>query len=298
MKKLFYTESYEYLANRFSSKFIKGKLTRKNFSDGESYARFDEDLKNCDVFILGGTTSDKDLMDIYDLACAASMYGSKSLNLIIPYYGYSTMERAVKKGEVVKAKTRVRILSSIPKAKENNTIFLFDLHVSGLVHYFENGTKSVHMYGKTLLDQVFEEVDRNNLMLASPDEGRAKWVSSLAQEYSLPHAISMKHRDGEKITNLGVNTDVTGKDILIYDDMIRSGNTIIEAAKNYKANGAKNIYVLASHGVFSSTKLMDSDLIEKVFVSNSHPRAISIQSSKLKILNISSIIEGYIDENL
>ena len=85
-KLLFYTPSYEYLAMKLKKDIPFGKFERKNFSDGESYFRFESKLKGVDVFILGGTISDKEVLDIFDLACAASMYGAKSINLIVWFF--------------------------------------------------------------------------------------------------------------------------------------------------------------------------------------------------------------------
>ena len=296
MKKLFYTERYKYLAEKLAKDIPLGEFERKTFSDGETYFRFKESLKGKDVIILGGTVSDEETLDIFDMACAASMYGAKSINLVIPYFGYSTMERAVNSGEVVKAKTRARILSGIPRAIEINTVYLFDLHVSGIVHYFENELHAVHMYGKKLIPEVIKKIGKKNLVLASPDEGRVKWVSSLAKENNLPLAVALKQRDGEDTENIAVDKNVKGKNVLIYDDMIRSGGTLSQAAKAYKDAGAKKIYVVASHGVFTSEKLINSELFEKIYVSNSHPNALN--KKNVEILDISNIILESLDENL
>lgn len=295
--KLYYTESYEYLAKKMKGSFSLGKFTRKTFSDGENYFKFNDNIKNEDILILGGTITDKEVLDIYDIACAASMYGAKSINLIIPYFGYSTMERAVDGLEIVKAKTRARLFSSIPRAIKINTIYLFDLHVNGILHYFEGELHSVHMYGKKLIKKVIKEINSKKLVLASPDEGRTKWVSSLSQEFNLPFAIALKNRNGESVSGLTAHGNVKGKDILIYDDMIRSGGTIIEAVKNYKKLGAKDIYVMTSHGIFTSDKIFKEKNIKKIYCSNSHPNVFKYKD-KLKILDISKIIKEYINENL
>lgn len=292
MKKLYYTETYEYLAKKI--KIPKGKIERKKFSDGEKYIRLLDDLKNVDVYILGGTVSDEDTLDIYDIACASSMYGANSVNLIVPYFGYSTMERAVLSGEVVKAKTRARIFSSIPRAVKINTIYLFDLHVSGLVHYFENEIHPIHMYGKNLVKEAINTIGKKNLVLGSPDEGRVKWVSSLAKDNDLPFAIVLKNRVGEEIEHLAINADVKGKNVLIYDDMIRSGNTIISAANAYKKSGASKIYVFSSHAVFTNDNLIKSELIDGIFITDSHPNAYKYKSKKINVLSINKIILEYL----
>lgn len=295
--KLFYTESYKYLADKMKKSFELGKIERTTFSDGESYICFKENVKNEDVIILGGTTSDKEVLDLYDMACALSMYGANSINLIVPYFGYSTMERAVNKGEVVKAKTRARLFSSIPRAKELNTIYLLDLHVSGILHYFENDLHSVHIYGKSLIKKAISDINSKDLVIASPDEGRVKWVSSLAKEFNLPFAVALKDRDKEDISSLIAFGDVKGKDVLIYDDMIRSGNTIIEASKRFKKLGARKIYVMTTHGLFTSEAIFHCKDIEQVYASNSHPNTLK-HKNKLQIIDISKLIIEVINENL
>lgn len=294
---LFFTEKYEYLAKKLSKYYKLGKIERDVFSDGESYIKFDENLKNKDVLILGGTIGDKEVLDIYDMACAASMYGARSINLIIPYFGYSTMERAVNKGEVVKAKTRARILSSIPRAIEINTVYLFDLHVNGILHYFEGDLHSVHMYGKKVIKKAIKKINSKKLVMASPDEGRVKWVSSLAKEFNLPFAVALKSREKEEVQSLTAHGNVEGKDVLIYDDMIRSGSTLIEAVNNFKKLGANDIYIVSSHGLFTSDKIFKDKRIKKIFCSNSHPNTLKYKN-KIEILDISKIIKEYINENL
>jgi len=122
------------------AELTKGKLGEvdvREFPDGERYQRIVTNVSDKDVVLVGGTISDKATLEIYDLACALVKYGARSLDLIIPYFGYSTMERAVKLGEVVTAKTRARLLSSIPSASQGNRALLLDLHSDGIPHYFE-----------------------------------------------------------------------------------------------------------------------------------------------------------------
>ena len=71
--------------------------------------------------------------------------------MVIPFFGYSTMERAVRAGEIVTAKTRARLLSSIPMASRGTQVFLLDLHVAAIAHYFEGGIRPIHVYGKQLV---------------------------------------------------------------------------------------------------------------------------------------------------
>src|SRR3954447_12933549 len=113
---LFTISTYEYLEPRFLEEglFDHGQIVRKMFPDGERYLRVADDPWGRDVVLLGGTPNDLDWLELYDLGCAISRGGARSLSIVMPYFGYATMERAVLPGEVVTAKTRARLISAIP----------------------------------------------------------------------------------------------------------------------------------------------------------------------------------------
>ncbi len=106
----------------------EGLVERRAFPDGECYQRVASDVLDRDVVLVGGTIDDAATLSLYDLACGLVKYGAKRLSLVVPYFGYSTMERATRPGEVVTAKTRARLLSAIPPAAFGNRLFLLDLH--------------------------------------------------------------------------------------------------------------------------------------------------------------------------
>lgn len=278
---IFSTPEYKDLAEEIASKpFIDcsvGNIETRTFSDGESYHRIwnSEQLKDQDVVLIGGTINDHAIMDIYNLASTLVCSDIKKLHLVIPYFGYSTMERAVKSGEVVKAKNIARMFSSLPQATRGNFMYMIDLHTEGLPYYFEGPTHVVHLYAKEAIRTMIYEIGKpEELVLASTDAGRAKWVESLANEYGMQAAFVLKRRDDEGTEVTAINADVKGKTVVIYDDMIRSGGSIVNAAKAYKAAGADKIYATCTHGIFCShglAKMLDSGLIEKVFTTNSHP---------------------------
>ena len=297
---IFSTDKYADMSKSIA-KGIKGSklgdLERKTFPDGERYLRIKSTVKNKDVVIVGGTYSDAATMEIYDLSCALVKYGAKKLTLIIPYFGYSTMERAIKTGEVVGAKTRARLLSAIPQASEGNEIYLMDLHSEGIPYYFEGSTKVFHLYAKEAVFSLIKKmVKGNNFVLASTDAGRAKWVQSLANELKVVPAFVYKKRiSGDTTEVVGVNADVKGKDVIIYDDMIRTGGSLINAAKAYKAAGAKNIYAIATHGILpgeSLKKLTDSGLFSKIGITDSYPHGQQKSSSLFIESVVKTLIQG------
>ncbi len=297
MKKiLFHTSKYQYLAEKVQAEgdFKKGKVEVKAFNDGERYQRILSNVENRNIVLIGGTLNDEETMELYDLASSLVAYGANSLSIVVPYFGYSTMERAVKSGEIVTAKTRARLLSSIPKSHKGNKIYLFDLHTEGIPHYFENDLQPFHVYCKKLIIEAAKKVGGSDFVLASTDAGRAKWVESLANDIGVNAAFLLKRRlAGDKTEITAVNADVEGKVVVIYDDMIRSGGSIINAAEVYKGAGASKIYVITTHGLFINQglqKLMDCGLIEQVITTDTHANMNRKETDFLKILSIAPLI--------
>ena len=115
---VFSTSSYDYLADRVcaASGWPRGEVERRRFPDGERYQRVVTDVADRDVVVIAGTVDEDATLELYDLASTIVQLGAGRLSLVIPFYGYSTMERAVRPGEAVVAKTRACLLSSIPAA--------------------------------------------------------------------------------------------------------------------------------------------------------------------------------------
>lgn len=256
----------------------KGRLETKKFSDGEVYHRFLTDVRNKNVVIVGSAEKDSEFMELFDLGCAAVKYGAKTLSFVIPYFGYSTMERAVKEGEVVKAKTRARLFSSVPLAHQGNNIFLMDLHVDTLVHYFEGSINAIQLSAvPVLIEKVKEKITERGVkdfIVASADMGRSKMVQKICQELSCDCAFIVKKRDGDKVSAQPAGVDCKDKVVIIYDDMIRSGNSIVAAKKVYMSHGAKEVWVVTTHGVFTEKNNLELNLIENKFLTNSHDNYI------------------------
>jgi len=299
---LFSTASYEYLkkAMMASDRFADGLIARgqskdgpvyedKPFPDGERYHRIMTEVADHEVILLGGTIDDRETMELLDLGQAIVEKGALSLLLLVPYFGYSTMERQVLPGEVVKAKNRARLISAIPPAAFRNRILLLDLHSEGIPHYFENSLVAYHLYARDLIIDAIVDVvkewqssalvasavadgkgskpyerggrsdenwlDDAHFTLASTDAGRAKWVESLAQDMSArgipvhPAFIIKRRTSGSETEVADISADVDGKFVIIYDDMVRTGGSAIKAAKAYLNKGARAIALVCTHGV-------------------------------------------------
>lgn len=137
------------------------KLEDVPFPDGERYHRIISDVEDREVLLIGGTIDDAETMELIDLGYGLVERGALRLRLLVPYFGYSTMERAVYDGELAKAKIRAHLISSIPRAQNGNIIYLLDLHSEGIPHYFEpDRIRSRHIYAKDLVIDAVEKVVR------------------------------------------------------------------------------------------------------------------------------------------
>jgi ribose-phosphate pyrophosphokinase len=298
---LFSTSSYEYMkaALHGGGGFEPGTIERRFFPDGERYQRIVTAVADRHVVIIGGTIADSDTLELFDLACAAVREGAKTLTIVIPYFGYATMERAVKAGEVVTAKSRATLLSAIPVAADGNRVVMIDLHADGIPHYFEGSVRPVHLYAKAvILDAVRELTAGAEYVLGSTDAGRAKWVESLANELGVSAGFVFKRRiSGAETEVRALSADVRDRDVVIYDDMIRTGSSLVHAAEAYRASGARRIFVVATHGVFPGdalARLRSSNAFERIVVTDSHPRALGHDAAFLGVRSLAPMIGEYL----
>ncbi len=279
--------------------FELGRVSRAVFPDGERYLRIDSDVSNREVVLLGGTISDAATLELFDLGSAAVKYGARRLTLVIPYFGYSTMERAVRPGEVVTAKSRARLFSAIPQGADPTRVVLVDLHSEGIPHYFEGAIRPVHLYAKPVIEQAVAELAGGvDVVLASTDAGRAKWVESLANDLGLQAAFVLKRRlSGDKTEVVAMSAHVEGRHVIIYDDMIRTGGSLIEAARAYRAAGATRVSAVATHGLFPGqalARLEASGMIDRIACTDTHPRARELAGPYLSVKPVAGLLASYL----
>jgi ribose-phosphate pyrophosphokinase len=276
---LFTIPSYGYMRSSFlaAGDFEAGEIERKTFPDGERYLRLAADSRGRDVVLLGGTPSDLDALEVYDLGYAISRAGAHSLALVMPYFGYATMERAVRPGEVVTAKTRARLISAIPPCDGGMRVVLFDLHTDGVEFYFGDSHITHHVYGAPAITALIRHhMGDRPFVLGATDAGRAKWVQSLAGTLGVEPAFVYKRRDHEtgSLGITGINADVRGREVVIYDDMIRTGSSLLQAGRAYLAAGATAVHAIASHLVLppgTLGKIQDAGVFRSILGTDSHP---------------------------
>ncbi len=247
------------------------RMIRRIFEDGEIYHAFPVKMAGRDVIIIGSTHDDQSQQELLDLINGSHFWRADSVNVVIPYQGYSTMERAKpKSGEIPKGITRTRqIFRAYP-----DFVGFVDLHSEALLHGHTGKIHTKHIQTDSLIVEKIKSLGIDNIVLVSPDYGRSKWVAGLASMLNLPHTAADKDRFAMDRTMVHqVSSVVEGKTVVICDDMIRTGGSIIQTAERCRQAGATDIIVMATHLVLcgSAREKFTESGINKIIGADTYP---------------------------
>lgn len=301
---VFSTERYQGLAESVAAEgeIELGQLERKVFSDGERYRRIQTDCARRDVVLVGGTVDDIDMLEIYDLASGFVGLGAHTLTLVIPWFGYQTMERASKPGEIVSAKNRARLLSSIPAAGSGNRVVLMDLHSEGIPHYFDGDIRPVHLQARPVVLDAIRALGGERFVVGATDAGRAKWVEQLANDLGMDAGFVFKRRISDTKTEVtALSASVDGEQVIIYDDMIRSGGSLLSAARAYRDAGASHVSAVCTHGVLSGDavrKIRSSGLLDALACTDTRPHVSALADDYLRVHTVAPLIARFLGESV
>lgn len=257
------------LAERLWMPFTE--LERKEFADGERFHAFPESVSGKDLVILGVTHNDRAHQELLDLISGGWYWNAASVNVIIPFLGYSTMERA-KPGtfELPKGITRTR---QIFRARPSFVAFV-DLHSEAVLHAHAGEIRTQHVWSDDLVVNKIKNSGLTDYVLVSPDYGFSKRVARLASLLNCPHTAADKDRYDTDKTIVGqVSGVVKGKTVIICDDMIRTGGSIIQTAERCLEAGAKEVVAHATHLVMAGNSIdkFKNGPISRVIGSDSYP---------------------------
>lgn len=275
---LFYTNSTKHLVQKIN--INKGKFIIKKFTDGEIYVKIKENVKNKKVWVLASTNPPGDhFLELIFLLDALKRAKAK-INLLIPYFGYARQDSIVEQGEAFAGKVIADLLTH------------FTLNKIIIIHMHSRKLKPFLHYVDFVPVNLFEKMIKNTEILVAPDKGAVDLVRKISKMYKLPFLVMDKIRiKKEKTKIIKFTGDVRGKKVLIVDDLIATGSTILEASKKLQQAGAKEICVIATHGIFADKAIqkIQKDPIKQVYVTNSLLQ--KKYSTKIKIINIAKDIE-------
>ncbi len=247
------------------------EMIRKRFADGECYHAFPCSLSGRDLVILGVTHDDNSHQELLDLISGGRYWNAASITVIIPFLGYSTMERSKPNvHEIPKGITRTR---QIYRARPHYVAFV-DLHSEAVLHAHSGEIQTKHIWTDLLVVDKIRKSGFEDYVLVSPDYGFSKRVARLASLLGCPHTAADKDRfDTDKTIVNQVSSVVRGKTAIICDDMIRTGGSIIQTADRCLEAGAKEVVAHATHLVMAGDavdKFRRSPIL-KLMGSDSYP---------------------------
>jgi ribose-phosphate pyrophosphokinase len=272
------------------------EMVRKRFADGECYHAFPGDVAGKKLIIIGATHDDAAYQEVLDLIQGGRYWNAASVNVIIPYLGYSTMERAKPhSNEIPKGVTRTR---QIFRARPDFVAFI-DLHSEAVLHAHAGEISTFHAWTDTLAAEKIKSCGFSDYVLVSPDYGFSKRVARLASLLGCPHTAADKDRYDIDKTIVGqVSSVVRGRTAVICDDMIRTGGSIIQTAKRCLEAGAVEVAVMATHLVIAGNareRFLDSP-ITRVIGSDSYPGRVS--DDLFDIYSVAPLIAGVLRKQL
>ncbi len=265
------------------------KLDR--FKDGEIRINIEQSVRQEDCFIIqptcrnGENSVNDSIMELLIIVDALKRGSAKSVNVVIPYFGYQRQDRKDYSRAPISASVVARCLES----QNINRVIVYDLHAGQISGFFSNNCPLDNLYVEqyfiNYIEQcILKDIDINNLVIVSPDEGAVKTNNRVASKLGCDAATIFKNRNADAIIDkMNLMGNVEGKHVIMLDDIIDTAGTACKAAEVLKENGAKNIYFMASHGLLSGNALekINSSCFTKVIITNTVPSSNDVFKSKL-----------------
>ncbi len=225
------------------------RMITRVFADGEIYHAFPCDVSGRDVVLVAATPDDASHQELIDLIAGCRYWNAGSVNVVIPYLGYSTMERAKpESGEIPKGITRTR---QIYRTRPDYVAFI-DLHSEAVLHAHAGEIRTRHIWTEQEAVERIRELGVRDPVLVSPDYGFSKRVARLAGLLGCPHTAANKDRYDVDQTIVGqLSSAVRGRTAIICDDMIRTGGSMLQTVDRCYEAGAVDVMVMATHLVMA-----------------------------------------------
>ncbi len=279
-----------------------GKVESSLFENGERRVRVEANGKGSAALIQSlSEPVDSHLIEFCLLSDALNRSGFTNITGVVPWLGYSKQDKVFRPGEPLSAKVIAQIIQTTKIKK----LITFDLHNRAITGFFD--IPVVELSAKPTFLEYFEEKVKSEkvkgiseFVVVAPDEGAVKSSAYFARELNLPIAYMDKRRDLNtgKVEVVSMSGEVKGKHVIIVDDMIVTGSTMMESAKYLKKQGAKSVSVAATHHLYIDgvqEKLEKSEIDEIVVTDTVAQSATSqkskvIKSVKLKVLSVDQMI--------
>jgi len=286
-----------------SNKFLAEKVAKKLnvelsalevfvFPDGEKRVRILDKVLDKDTIVIQSTSTpvDENYMQLFFTIDALKRNGAKSVTAVVPYFGYQRQDHVFREGEDVSVKVVAEILDKIGLDR----LIVVDLHSIKIKEAFN--TPVSHLSALPIFAEIIKSKgwDRDRTTLVSPDAGGMRRIKILSEMLNnMSFAVIEKNRDlaTGSVTAEKIKGKI-GRKAIIVDDMISSGGTIAAAAELLKKQGAEEIYVFATHAVFSekAPQILQKAAVNKVYVTDTVFVSGEKRFPKLEILSVSELV--------
>ena len=268
-----------------------GNCTLKTFADGEIYARLDESVRGADVFLIQSCAQNVNdyLFELMLLVNAARLASAKRVTAVMPWYPYARQDKKSAPREPITA----RLVADMLEAAGIDRVLTMDLHAGQIQGFFRSPVD--HMTALPMFAQHFRDMglDTRDLVVVSPDAGRAKLAGKFAEMLGAELVVLNKVRpshNAAKVTS--IIGDVQGKTCIISDDMIDTAGTLVAGAQAISDAGAKRVFACATHPLFSPPALdrIADSVLEQVVVCDTIPVNPVTKPANVQVLSVARIL--------
>jgi ribose-phosphate pyrophosphokinase len=287
--KIFSGTNYNKLAKEVAESLNSeiGNLQIDKFSDGEILPLFRESIRDEDIYFINSTDSSESIMETLLVVDAAKRAGCKSFTLVAPFQGYSRQDKT----DHLRSSIGAKMLSDILEKVGVTRLITIDLHASSVQGFYN--IPVIHLNGNKIFIDYLKLMNIEDLCIVAPDQGAVKRASDFCKAF--PDAtfalINKKRIKPNEIHSMELVGDVSGKNVVIVDDMADTLGTMKKAADLLIESGAKSVIGVATHGVLSGKAIenLNSSKISKFFVSDSINSRCQ-ESEKLNYISCSNLI--------
>ncbi len=267
-----------------------GEVKIERFPDGEKIIKCEDDVRGSDCFIVqaGCEPVDANLVELLIFLDCLKRASVSRVTAVMPYFSYARQDRKDEGRVPITAKLVANLITTAGADR----VLAVDLHAAQLQGFFDIPLD--HLFAEPVLGGYFKSKGIENLTIVSPDIGNLKRAARYVQHLNGELAIIHKRRVSSKEVQCGeIIGTVKGRNILMCDDMISTAATMCSAAKLLKQQGAKKIFIGATHGIFcgEAVENITGSPIDEVVVTDTIPQEENSKKLKnLKVLTVAGIL--------
>ncbi|WP_330938004.1 ribose-phosphate diphosphokinase [Bacillus licheniformis] len=266
-----------------------GKSSVKRFSDGEVQINIEESIRGCDCYVIQSTSApvNEHIMELLIMVDALKRASAKTINIVMPYYGYARQDRKARSREPITAKLVANLLETAGATR----VIALDLHAPQIQGFFDIPIN--HLMGVPILGNYFEEKNFKDIVIVSPDHGGVTRARKLADRLKAPIAIIDKRRPKPNVAEvMNIIGHIEGKTAILIDDIIDTAGTITLAANALVESGAEEVYACCTHPVLSGPAIerIDNSKIKELVVTNSIELPEEKKIAKFKQLSVAPLL--------